>query len=128
MKPVRVLRGDMGRWDTPDWAALEALLGLELCSHFMWMFDVKLEDGTRLNAYKHRWTRCHFHLSGDGRAFYYTGDGRYCEVDPYDAIVAVFADWAVCHPTAEEEAALQAALRKARTTPRRRRDRARRVR
>jgi hypothetical protein len=115
------MKGRMGRYDAPDWRALEALLGAdELCAHFMWMFNVLLEDGTVLNAYKHRWTRCYFHLANDGRAFYYAtgeldaGDAEvYAEVDPHTAIKAVFADWECCKPTPEERRALRAALRRA---------------
>jgi hypothetical protein len=128
----------MGRYDAPDWRALEGLLGAdELCAHFMWMFNVLLEDGTMLNAYKHRWTRCYFHLANDGRAFYYATGERdagdldagdldagdldagdldadvYAEVDPHTAIKAVFADWECCKPRPEERRALRAALRRA---------------
>ena len=119
-----LMKGRMGRYDCPDWRALEALLGAdELCAHFMWMFNVLLEDGTVLNAYKHRWTRCYFHLANDGRAFYYAtgelyGDDLdaedvYAEVDPHTAIKAVFADWECCKPTPQERRALRAALRRA---------------
>ena len=54
------------------------------------MFEVELSDGTRLHAYKHRWTRRYIHLTGDGRAFAYEWHERsegdepawYREVDP----------------------------------------------
>ena len=50
-----MLAGRMRHHDAPDWKALEALLGAdELCARFMWMYDVVLEDGTILHAYKHR--------------------------------------------------------------------------
>jgi hypothetical protein len=106
----------MCQYDTPDWTSLEALLGSDdLCAHFMWMFDVVLDDGTVLHAYKHRWTRCYFHLADDGRAFYYVTDQLYHEVDPHTAIKAVFARWDCCKPTREERRALRAALRRAST-------------
>jgi hypothetical protein len=118
MKAARSIRGTRRRGATPDWGPLEELLGDELCGHFMWMFGVDLEDGTRLNAYKHRWTRCYFHLAGDGRAFYYVSggidDGHYRELGPRVAIRAVFRDWECCRPTASERMALRAALAKAR--------------
>jgi hypothetical protein len=104
MNSNRVIAGTVRQGDVPNWTSLEALLGLELCGHFMWMFDVELEDGTLVDAYKHRWTRCYFHLASDGRAFHNTANGRYCEVDPCRAIVAVFKDWACCEPTESEEA------------------------
>jgi hypothetical protein len=99
---------------TPDWKSLEKLLGSDdLCAHFMWMFDVLLDDGTVLNAYKHRWTRGYLHLVDDGRAFYYVTDDLYRELDPYTALKAVFAEWECCTPTPEERKALRAALRRA---------------
>jgi hypothetical protein len=36
---------------------------------FMWMFAVELEDGRRLDAYKHWWTRRYVHLTGKARVF-----------------------------------------------------------
>ncbi|MGH2884926.1 MAG: hypothetical protein ACRDPA_19860 [Solirubrobacteraceae bacterium] len=116
MRSPRFVHGRMCRHDTPDWSSLEALLGSDdLCAHFMWMFDVALDDGTVLHAYKHRWTRCYFHLADDGRAFYYVTDDLYCELDPYTAIEAVFADWDCCKPTAAERMALRVALQGAET-------------
>jgi hypothetical protein len=121
MSSPALLKGRMRGTRVPDWRSLETLLGSdELCAHFMWMFDVELEDGTVLDAYKHRWTRCYFHLAKDGRAFYYVTDdlcaetdGLYAETDPYRAIKAVFADWESCKPTPEQRRALRAALRRA---------------
>ena len=104
----------MRHHDAPDWKALEALLGAdELCAHFMWMHDVVLEDGTVLHAYKHRWTRCYFHLADDARAFYYVTGHLYREFDSHTAIKAVFALWECCNPTPEERRLLRAALRRA---------------
>ena len=112
-----MMEGRVGHDDAPDWRALEALLGSDkLCAHFMWMFEVTLEDGTVLNAYKHRWTRCYFHLADDGRAFYYVTDHLYAEVHrSTTAIKAVFADWEMCERTPEERRALSATLRRAAT-------------
>jgi hypothetical protein len=108
------MQGRMRHHDTPNWRPLEKLLGSDdLCAHFMWMHDVALDDGTVLNAYKHRWTRCYFHLTDDGSTFYYVTDDLYLEVDPYTAIKAVFDQWECCKPTPEERKALRAALRRA---------------
>jgi len=49
---------------------------------FMWMYAVELTDGTRLQAYKHYWTRDYLHLDNEGRAFIYVGKERYEEVNP----------------------------------------------
>jgi hypothetical protein len=61
------------------------LSGKTLCP----VFAVDLEDGRRLHAYKHYWTRRYLHLDSEGRAFTYmwderdeNDDGRYEEVNP----------------------------------------------
>ena len=114
MRSSLFVTGRMRHHDTPDWKSLEELVGSDgLCAHFMWMHDVLLEDGTVLHAYKHRWTRCYFHLADDGRAFHYVTDHLYHEVDPYTAIKAVFAEWECCEPTPEERRALRSALARA---------------
>ena len=76
----------MRQCDTPDWDPLRVFL----CGDFMWMHDVQLDDGTLLNAYKHRITRRYLHLAEDGRAFVYTGNDRYQEVDADLATEEVF--------------------------------------
>lgn len=114
MRSNAFVSGQMRNHDTPDWTALERLLGSdELCAHFMWMHDVLLDNGTVLNAYKHRWTRCYFHLTEDARTYYYVRGDLYGEVDSYTAIKAVFAQWECITPTAEERRALRTALRRA---------------
>lgn len=118
MSSRRGVPGKMRQYDTPDWTSLEQLLGSdELCGHFMWMYDVLMDDGTVLNVYKHRWTRCYLHLADDGRTFHYGIDDLYHEADPYTAIKGVFAKWACCNPTPEERRALRVALRKVRARP-----------
>jgi hypothetical protein len=49
---------------------------------FMWMYTVQLTDGSRLQAYKHYWTRDYLHLDNEGRAFIDVGKDRYEEVNP----------------------------------------------
>jgi hypothetical protein len=72
-KPIR---GKTLRVDAPEW---EPLLNLapDHVVDFMWMFAVQLTDGTRIQAYKHYWTR-----SEDGRAFVFVPKTRYEEVNP----------------------------------------------
>ena len=48
----------------------------------MWMGTIQLVDGTRIQAYKHYWTRDYLHLSEDGRAFVFVPKTRYEEVNP----------------------------------------------
>ncbi len=73
-----------GKWltvDAPEW---EPLLNLapDHVIDFMWMGTVQLTDGTRLQAYKHYWTRGYLHLAEDGRAFVFVPKTRYEEVSP----------------------------------------------
>lgn len=77
----------------------------------MWTFDVGLADGTLLNAYRHRWTPCYFHLTADAPTYCCRGDGYYGTVDPGGAVKAVFRTWACCRPTDSEQRALRSASR-----------------
>jgi hypothetical protein len=63
----------------PEW---EPLLNFapDHIDDFMWMYSVDLKDGTRLQAYKHYWTRRHLHLDGKERAYVFQEDRRYREV------------------------------------------------
>lgn len=62
--------------EEPDWAPLEAAMA-DILGGFMWMFEVRLSDGQRVQAYKHYLSRRYAHLGTDGRAFAYTRGGRY---------------------------------------------------
>jgi len=77
-KPIR---GRTLKVDAPEW---EPLLNFapDHVEDFMWMETVQLTDGTRLQAYKHYWTRRYLHLSEDGRAFVFVPKTRYEEVNP----------------------------------------------
>lgn len=59
---------------------------------FMWMYAVELTDGTRIEAYKHCWTRDYLHLDDEGRAFVYAGKERYEEVSPPWLLRLVFRE------------------------------------
>jgi hypothetical protein len=65
----------------PEW---EPLLNLapDHVGDFAWMYAVELTDRTRLQAYRHRWTRDYLHLDQEGRAFVYVGKERFEEVNP----------------------------------------------
>jgi hypothetical protein len=67
--------------DVPEW---EPLLNFapDHVDDFMWMGTIQLTDGTRLQAYKHYWTRRYLHLAEDGRAFVFVPKTRYEEVNP----------------------------------------------
>lgn len=81
MPSRKAIRGRMLKVDAPEW---EPLLNLapDLVVDFMWMGTVQLIDGTRLQMYKHYWTRNYLHLSEEGRAFVFVPKTRYEEVNP----------------------------------------------
>jgi hypothetical protein len=68
--------GDFINYEQPVW---EPLLGLAriYVDEFMWMGEIELDNGTRLQAYKHYWTRRYLYLDGEGSAWFYREDGRY---------------------------------------------------
>jgi hypothetical protein len=77
----------------------------------MWMYEVALDDGRSLHAYKHRQTRRYLHLDGHRNAWAYQhrqGRSMYRQVDLADALTEALADWEhlACGPTAEESALL----------------------
>lgn len=81
MAPPKPKRGRPLPVDVPEW---EPLLNFapDHVVDFMWMGTIQLTDGTRIQAYKHYWTRDYLHLSEDGRAFVYVPKTRYEEVNP----------------------------------------------
>jgi hypothetical protein len=73
-------KGEMVFRDEPVW---EPLLGLAriYIDEFMWMYEVQLENGKRLQGYKHWWTRRYLHLDEDGEPWFWTGKAEMYE--PY---------------------------------------------
>ena len=57
----------------------------------MWMFEVVLSDGTRLQAYKHIDTRRYVHVASDGATFVYEPPDRYRGMPADEVLAAVFA-------------------------------------
>ncbi len=105
--------GEMRRGDAPNREPLERLVDEALAARFMWMFDVELEDGTLLHAYKDHLTRGYLYLSEDLRAFAWIRKGRYREVDPGAALLSVFiSPREAGRLTDVEEAALRLTLAK----------------
>jgi hypothetical protein len=70
MSKKKKFRGHSTRADSPNWKPLLHLARVYV-AEFMWMFEVELEGGVRIHAYKHVITRRYLHLSEDGRAFVY---------------------------------------------------------
>ena len=81
MPSHKLKRGRTLPVDVPEW---EPLLNFapDHVIDFMWMETVQLTDGTRLQVYKHYWTRRYLHLSEDGRTFVFVPKTRYEEVNP----------------------------------------------
>lgn len=73
--------GQVTQYEEPHWDPLLKLLAEYLVVDFMWMHEVTLKDGTRIQAYKNRETKRYIHLSTDGRVFQYCGDEYYREVE-----------------------------------------------
>ncbi len=96
--------GAIYQWELPEWQPLMELVG-DLATWFMWMGELRLDDGTRLHAYKHRETRRYIHVSPDGRTFQYVpparleddDDGAYRPISRTAAIEEGFLDWASFH-------------------------------
>lgn len=81
MPSPKPIRGKLLRVEAPEWEPLLSLAP-DHVDDFMWMGTVQLTDGTRLQLYKHYWTRRSLHLSEDGRAFVFVPKTRYEEVNP----------------------------------------------
>ncbi|HWO84705.1 MAG TPA: hypothetical protein VNM38_13080 [Solirubrobacterales bacterium] len=81
MPARQAIRGRILKVDAPEW---EPLLNLapDHVVDFMWMGAALLADGTRIQVYKHYWTRDYLHLADDGRAFVFVPKTRYEEVNP----------------------------------------------
>jgi hypothetical protein len=88
---AKTIRGLTTQGDTPDWAPLEQTVGQDVVGDFMWMFEAELEDGRRLQAYKHIDTRRYVHLDADGDALVYVDRGRYRPHPVAEVLAAVFA-------------------------------------
>jgi hypothetical protein len=84
----RTLRGGEMQGGDPNWEPLLELAPEDI-DDFMWMFQVELEDGAMLQAYKHWWTRRYVHLDFADRAFVFTGEDAYEEVDPEELMTTV---------------------------------------
>jgi hypothetical protein len=95
MRGTRTITGTSVQGEHPLWTPLLDLVGEDLTEWFMWMYEVRLADGSRVDAYKHCATRRYLHLGADGRVFTYDGDDRYREIDPQVAVDLVLAGW---HP------------------------------
>jgi hypothetical protein len=81
MAKKRGIKGKPVRTPAAEWEPLLDLAPAHVAD-FMWMGSVELRDKTRLQLYKHYWTRDYLHLDGEGRAFVYVEPQRYEEIEP----------------------------------------------
>lgn len=114
MTPERATPGTVVQADNPLWAPLEAVLGTGLVGWFMWMYEIRLDDGTRIHAYKHVATRRYLHLAQAGTAFAYKVESRYLPTDLAAAITDAFNGWECGRPAPGEVRLLAAAIVSAR--------------
>jgi hypothetical protein len=81
--------------ERPVWAPLLAVVGA-LADRFMWMYEVVLDDGRSIHAYKHCDTRRYLHLGPGRNAWGYRhrqGRNMYRTVDLAGALIDVFGSW-----------------------------------
>lgn len=78
-KRPRSKRGKCVNWSEPKWEPILHLARIYV-DEFMWMAEIELRGGTRLQAYKHRWTRRYLHLDDEANAFAYRGDDLYRQI------------------------------------------------
>ena len=72
----------------PDWDPLHAVLPMEWCDGFKWMFRTT-QDAAVIEHYKHGITRQYLNLDQINRAYRYTGDD-YVQIPIVEAIDRVF--------------------------------------
>jgi hypothetical protein len=70
-----------------DFTALNEFVRDVVVFRFVWMSEVALEDGSRMDIYRHRDTCRDLFVSEDGRAFEWVSHGRYREIDEFDALM-----------------------------------------
>jgi hypothetical protein len=88
MARARSHRGSVVQGEHPNWQPLLNLVGEEGAGDFMWMFEVELEDGRRVQAYKHIDTRRYIHAGADGAVYLYESPERYRVAPAVDVVRA----------------------------------------
>lgn len=106
-------KGEMVDDETPVWEPLEDAVGDELVGWFMWMYWIRLQDGTAVHAYKHRSTRRYLFLDDAGTSYGYD-DGHYPRLPLSRAIDGAFASWPALGGTRLDMALVDAAWDRAR--------------
>ena len=88
----RARKGEVVNWNEPVWDPLLDVAP-EVVTEFMWMHEVKLRDGTRIQAYKHCDSRRYLHLSSDQQAWVYEEPDRYRRSHLYSAVIWTLRPW-----------------------------------
>jgi hypothetical protein len=107
--------GQITRGLKPSWEPLIGLVGKDVVPGFMWMFALKLDDGTEVHAYKSIATRQYVLLAADGRAFAHHNKDRYEEVTSRQALEQAFNGWEDASPQPRNADAVRALLERYRT-------------
>ena len=102
MTSISSLRGSVVQTEVPMWSPLERVLGAALVGWFMWMHEIRLEDGTRLDAYKHIITRRYLHLTRNCTAYAPLVDSAYRPMGLLVAVEGVFEGWEKASPPVDQ--------------------------
>ena len=96
----------------PEWGPLTAAVGTGLCDWFMWMFELRTDDGSRIQVYKHRATRAHLHLGESGEAYVCLAERheQYVPTSLAAALSRAVRLWSVLEASAEDVRDVHAAL------------------
>lgn len=111
MDDIEIFSGRLGQHESPEWAPLRKFLPLVLAEGFMWMNDIRLDSGGRLQAYKHSDTRAYLYLDDDPLPYEALRDGKFRRMRRHDAIEQVFrTGWVLGFAEDDEAAALRETL------------------
>ena len=103
-----------GQIDRPVWEPLLEAVGERLTGTFMWMQQLNLEDGSKVHAYKHSFTRRYLYLSEDGRAYQEAPCETFVEDRLDFALEAALCNWWILAGWEDEDAtAIRDAILKA---------------
>jgi hypothetical protein len=87
VEPETIIGGSFCEPGRRDFTALEELVRDVIVYRFAWLFEVELEDGSRMDIYRSRDTCLDLFVAEDGRTFDWAGRDRYREIDPFDALI-----------------------------------------
>jgi hypothetical protein len=93
VEPETIIGGSFCEPGRRDFTALEEFVRDVVTRRFRWIFEVELEDGSRMDIYEHRDTIRYLYVSEDGRAFEWVASGRFREIDPWEALMDACEWW-----------------------------------